>query len=149
MSRKYRQQGYQESDREEDRPKRPPADRALTPEERIQRRSLRHATSREASEVVRCHDCGRNVSSFGTIAPDTNCPHCGAPLHCCRTCRHFDTSARWQCRAPIAEPVAAKSKANACAHYSARLVLDATGRRSQGPQVSDDPKAQFENLFKR
>jgi hypothetical protein len=94
MSRKYRQPGYQDSDRDDSRGEhRPaPARDELTPEERIQRRSLRHATAREANEVIRCHHCGRNVQNFGTIAADSICPHCSTPLHCCRTCRHFDTA---------------------------------------------------------
>jgi hypothetical protein len=152
MSRKYRQPGYQDSDRDDHRGEgRPAPARELTEEERIQRRSLRHATAREANEVIRCHQCGRNVQNFGTIAPDTTCPHCAAPLHCCRSCRHFDSGARWQCRAPIAQAVPDKSKANACGHYAPRIVLDTTGRRSapDAPAASSDPKGQFESLFKR
>lgn len=151
MSRKYRQPGYQDSDREEpSREHRPAPARELTREERIQRRSLRHATAREANEVIRCHHCGRNVQNFGTIERSTVCPHCSTPLHCCRTCRHFDSSARWQCRAAIAQAVSDKSRANDCAHYAPRIVLDTTGRRSgPGSAPSGDPKDQFENLFKR
>jgi hypothetical protein len=155
MSRKYRQPGYQESDREppqrERDAHRPPPSRNLSDEERIQRRSLRHAVAREASEVVRCHECGGNVPGLGTIARDTTCPTCRAPLHCCRACRHFDTGARWQCRASIPAPVAAKNQPNDCAEYAARLVLDTTGRRSESPQSpgSAGPRAAFDSLFKR
>ena len=79
MSQKYRQPGYQDSDREESRRDRPfvPASQNLTPEERIQRRSLRRATAQEANVVVRCHNCGRNVQNFGTIESASRCPHCG------------------------------------------------------------------------
>ena len=155
MSRKYRHRGYQDSDSEPERqaPPRPPAAESLTPEERIQRRSLRRATAREAQEVVRCHECGRNVTSVGAIQPASHCPHCSAPLHCCRTCLHFDSGAHWQCRAEIAEPVAAKSAANHCPQYGPRLVLDSTGRRSgqNGAASSggNDPRSLFESLFKR
>ena len=151
MSRKYRQAGYQDSDRDERRgdDRRPAPKRELTREEKIQRRSLRHATAREANEVIRCHVCGRSVENFGTIAHDTGCPHCNAPLHCCRICRSFDSSARWQCRAPIEQAVGDKNKANDCSHYSPRTVLDATGKRSEpGTRSSNDPKDQFDNLFK-
>jgi hypothetical protein len=151
MSRKYRHQGYQDSngDDRQHGSSSPPPRPSLTPEERIQRRSLRHATAREAAEVVRCPDCGRNVDSFGTIGKDSTCPHCNAALHCCRTCRFFDTSARWQCRSEIPAPVSHKSKANDCAAYAPRLVLDSTGRRTAAPGRSNDPRAQFDNLFKR
>jgi hypothetical protein len=153
VSLKYRQPGYQDSDRKRDdkpSPGRRPPQRELTSEERIHRRSLRHATAREANEVIRCHQCGRNVENFGSIERLTGCPHCNAPLHCCRTCREFDSSARWQCRAPIELAVSDKSKSNDCGNYSPRVVLDTTGKRSTpGSRTSADPKDQFDSLFKR
>lgn len=150
MSRKYRQQGYMDSDRndQEPRPRRPP-NRGLTTEERIQRRSMRHAIDRDAREVIRCHVCGRSTQQFEEIRFDTECPHCHAPLHCCRTCLHFDSSALRQCRAEISEAVGDKSRANHCTVYSPRLVLDSTGRRSNTPRGAGGAREQFENLFKR
>jgi len=152
MDRKYRQRGYMESEREEQR-SRPRAPRQdLTPEERIQRKSMRHAIDRQAHEVLRCHDCGRNVFDLDSVGPDAACPHCRAALHCCRACQNFDVAARWQCRAPIEEAVGDKNKANRCGLYQPRLVLDATGRRSNGRAGGgrgDDPRSAFESLFKR
>lgn len=149
MERKYGQKGYMESSRgDRERPKTAPA-KPLTPEERAQLRGLRHAVQREANEVVRCPDCGRTIPSFGAIAFDSACPHCNAPLHTCRACRHFDTSQRWECRATIVERVAEKGKPNQCVAFEARLVLDATGKRTNGSTGGGDPKSQFENLFKR
>lgn len=145
---KYRHSGYQDSDRDDrEREKKPPARDRLTTEERIQQRSLRKATNREAHEVVRCGTCGRNVEDIGAIVTASTCPHCRAALHCCRACNHFDSSARWQCRAKITEAVMDKGKANRCGQFQPRLVLDATGRRST--PKSNDPRAQFEDLFKR
>jgi len=147
MSMKYRQHGYRDSERDDERRRKEPANK-ITPEERAQQRALRHAVAREANEVVRCHNCGRNVQAFGAITPETMCPHCQAQLHCCRACTHFDTGARWECRAEIPERVPDKGKANRCALFEARLVLDATGKRVQAAS-SNDPKALFNNLFKR
>jgi len=150
MSRKYRHQGYQDTDRNDHRSEhRPPQSRNLTTEERIQRKSLRHAIDREAKEVIRCHGCGRGTQSFDVIEFDTQCPSCGAPLHCCRSCRNFDSGARWQCRAEISASVGDKSKSNQCALYAPLLVLDSTGRRSNTPRGAGGPREQFENLFKR
>src|SRR5262245_33391895 len=148
MAMKYRQRGYRESERE-DRDRKPPPAKPLTPEERAQQRALKHAVAREANEVVRCPNCGRNVQALGAITAETLCPHCAAALHCCRSCRHFDTSARWECRQPIPERVADKNKANRCTFFEARLVLDATGKRTSTASSGDDPKSQFESLFKR
>ena len=152
MSRKYRQQGYQDSGgRDDDRQRERPPRKELTREERIQKKSLRHAIDREANEVVRCHNCGRNTDGVGAIGVETRCSHCAAPLHCCRTCRHFDSSARYQCRVTIEKPVGNKIEANTCGQYSARAVLDVTGRRSPKGRNGggNDPRSQFENLFKR
>ncbi|MEE8411541.1 MAG: hypothetical protein V3S47_03495 [Acidobacteriota bacterium] len=152
MSRKYRHQGYQDSNRDDDRGGRDrsgPPRSELTHEERIQRNSLRHAIDREANEVVRCPNCGR--AGDGAIGVDTRCNHCAAPLRCCRTCKQFDTGSRFQCRASIERAIGDKNKANNCTHYSPRLVLDVTGRRSPRGRNggSSDPRSQFESLFKR
>jgi predicted RNA-binding Zn-ribbon protein involved in translation (DUF1610 family) len=149
MERKYGHKGYQESSREDRDRTRTPPPKPMTPEERAQHRSLRHAVQREAQEVMRCPNCGRDVVASGAVGTDSICPHCAAPLHACRACRHFDTGARWACRATIEAPVAEKSKANACTLFEARLVLDATGKRTATAGTSNDPKSQFENLFKR
>jgi hypothetical protein len=147
---KYRQRGYRDSERSErDRPKAPPP-KLLTPEERAQQRALKHAVAREANEVVRCPNCGRNVQALGAITAETRCPHCAAALHCCRACRHFDTSARWECRRyqEIPQRVPDKGQANSCAFFEGRVVLDATGKRTSTAASGDDPKSQFESLFK-
>lgn len=151
MDRKYRQRGYMDSDRKTES-HRPPAQqqKPMTPEERAQMRGLRHAVQREANEVMRCPDCGRSIAQFGAVVPESTCPHCSAALHTCRACRHFDSGARWECKAPILERVMEKGKANHCPQYEARMVLDATGKRtgsSQGP--GSDPKSMFDSLFKR
>lgn len=152
MDRKYGHKGYQDSsrdDRDRDRDRKQKPVTPLTPEERAQQRSLRHAVQREANEVLRCPNCGKNVPASGAVSVDTRCPHCGSPLHACRACRHFDSSARWECRAEITVHVTDKSKANDCPSFSARLVLDATGKRTGPAGGSNDPKSQFESLFKR
>jgi hypothetical protein len=151
MERKYGHKGYQDSsrdDRARDRKQAPPST-PLTPAERAQQRSLRHAVQREANEVLRCPNCGRSVAASGALSSDSRCPHCAAYLHACRACQNFDSSARWECRAAITAPVADKSAANSCTLFAARLVLDATGKRTGPAGSSNDPKAQFNNLFKR
>jgi hypothetical protein len=148
LTQKYRQQGYKDTDWQDRGQRRSPPPKPLTPEEKAQQRSLKHALNRDANEVVRCPDCGRNIQAVGTIGPEATCPHCNASLHSCRACRHFDSAARWECRAAVAERIPEKGKANVCALFEARLVLDATGRRTGTPQ-SSDPKSAFDSLFKR
>ena len=149
MNRKYGHRGYMDSDGDDRERSKPPPRKSLTTEELIHRKGLRHAIDRDARAVLRCHSCGRNVQDIGAITTDTVCPNCAAPLRCCRACRHFDSAARWQCRAQITEQVGDKNKPNQCRQYEARMVLDATGRRTSSAAGSNDAKSEFENLFKR
>jgi hypothetical protein len=103
---------------------------------------------RSANLVLRCHQCSAVAGTGEGLATGATCGGCGAALHCCRNCASFDTGARWECRAPIAEPVMNKTAANACALFKANTVLDATGRRSGGAAPSD-ARAAFDNLFKK
>lgn len=156
MTRKYRHRGYQDSGEDRDRDRSPAARPRddLSFEEKLQRKSMRHAIDRSTREVLRCHACGTVVDDSGAVGFDSSCAKCGEALHCCRNCTHFNTSARWQCNAQIKEPVGDKLRANRCTEYSARLVLDHTGRRgrAQGPGStgggSGSPREAFNNLFK-
>jgi hypothetical protein len=139
---KYRHRGYRDSEykdeRERSKPKQP-----RSPEER----QLRHMMERSATLILRCHQCSADAGFLDTVASQTTCARCGAALHVCRTCAHFDTSARWECRAPIAAPVVDKTAANECPHFKPNTVLDATGRRAGTP--SSDARAAFDALFKK
>src|SRR5215475_7377952 len=131
---KYKQKGYRDSEQRDQRRKDSPKPRTPTsPEER----QLRHMMDRSANLVLRCHQCSAAAGSgegLGTLAA---CGSCGAALHCCRNCAHFDTSARWECNATITQPVLDKTAANECGLFKANTVLDATGRRTGGAAPSD------------
>ena len=77
--------------------------------------------------------------------------HVEEVVRCCRTCKQFDTGSRFQCRASIETAIGDKNRANNCTHYSPRLVLDVTGRRNPKGRNGggNDPRSQFESLFKR
>lgn len=143
---KYKHRGYRESEQKEERRKEAPKPR--TPEER----QLRHMMERSAKLVLRCHQCSADAPSE-SLGPSSTCAGCSAPLHVCRNCANFDTGARWECKAPITQPVLDKTAANDCALFKANTVLDATGRRSggstTGQESGSDARALFENLFKK
>lgn len=139
---KYKHKGYRESERRDERQREAP--RKRTPEER----QLRHMMERSATLVVRCHQCSTDAGAVETITAASTCGHCGAALHVCRNCAHFDTGARWECRAPIEAPVPDKTAANDCPHFKANTVLDATGRRS-GASSPSSARAAFDKLFKK
>jgi len=144
---KYKQRGYKESERKDhERRKDPPKPR--TPEER----QLRHMMERSARLVLRCYQCN-TVAAVDDLSSLSTCSNCSAALHVCRNCGNFDTSARWECKEAITEPVPDKTAANQCTFFQANTVLDATGRRSGGgpghPSTPSDARTAFDNLFKK
>jgi hypothetical protein len=158
MNRKYRHSGYQDRDDDrnggdrdrKDRPQGGPQNGPrveLTKEQRIHKRSLRHALDRSANEVVRCYSCGRDADRDKPITQSSCCRGCSIDLHCCRFCKSFDSSARFQCRETIETAVPNKTKANDCTKFQPRLVLDSSGRRAkkQEPRTS---RSAFDDLFK-
>jgi hypothetical protein len=163
-NRKYRQQGYMDSDREsrrprEDRPKpqgpRPPLD-VTGP--RLPRLVQHVAASR-------CFNCAT------TLPPgaDTNgvCPKCGAELHCCKQCSHFEPSTRFQCLKPIPVRIAVKDKRNECTLFTPRVTVAREGTangpsagppptapssppaNSPAPRNPEDARSAFDKLFKK
>jgi hypothetical protein len=140
---KYRQPGYHDKDYKEERQKR---------EQRGPRgpRGPREITTREATAVVRCFNCGHQTSPAEPIGLDSVCAKCGEDLHICRNCLHFDPLARWECRQTLPAPVRTKNTRNACELFTPQTVLDATGKRASKPEGGPaDPRAAFEALFKK
>ncbi len=141
---KYKQKGYRESEQRDRKDRRNEPQQPRTPEQK----QLRHMMERSANLVLRCHQCSTSAASTEGLTSASTCSSCGAALHVCRNCGHFDTGARWECRAPIAAPVLDKTAANECALFKANTVLDATGRRT-GTASPTDARAAFDNLFKK
>jgi hypothetical protein len=155
--RKYRQNGYQDSERgsngsfRADRPKpqgpKPPID----------------VTGPKLPRLVQNVVASRCFSCAVALAPDTdfrgNCPKCGAALHCCKQCVHFDSSTRFQCHKPVPLRIPVKDQANTCEYFSpmvtvardavppisANRVVDNT----PAPRNASDARAAFDSLFKK
>jgi hypothetical protein len=85
------------------------------------------------------------------------CPKCGAALHCCKQCAHFEPSTRFQCLKPIPVRIAVKDRANECELFSPRVTVarDAAPVNNnnysvpQAPRSPTDARAAFDNLFKK
>jgi hypothetical protein len=154
--RKYKQRGYMDSERGPrdrqpfDRPKpsgpRPPIDVTGPRLPRLLQNVV----------AARCFNCSTALS------PDVDwkakCPKCGAALHCCKQCAHFEPSTRFQCLKPIPARIAVKDAANECELFSPRVTVarDAapsnnnhTNSVPQAPRNSSDARAAFDNLFKK
>ena len=146
--RKYGHRGYLDDDRGERRgPRRPRGERRPGP----RRRGLGKPTA----TVFRCAVCGENQqpgsthlqpSGGGAIGLDAKCWKCGAALHTCTHCRHFDTSAPGECRASAPDYVASKAKPNTCELFEAKSTQEFA--EDLGGDTPSDAKAAFDALFK-
>jgi len=161
--RKYRQNGYQDSNNTPHngngsngapRPKpsgpRPPID--IT--------GPRLPRLVQAVTASRCFNCAT------TLGPDTEfngpCPKCGAQLHCCKQCTHFEPATRFQCMKPIPVRISIKDQRNDCTLFSPRVTVardtsngaTASGRppgadNTPPPRNASEAKSAFERLFKK
>lgn len=149
--RKYKQRGYMSSEGEKRHgPRtegpRPPRD----PRDAPRGRGLGSPTV----SAFRCARCGE-LSSVGLAAAlEARCGKCGADLHTCTHCSHFDPAAPLQCRQPIGERVAKKDQANRCERFDPRLRQEfeaekpPAGTGSPGSGSAKDSRAAFDALFK-
>jgi hypothetical protein len=162
--RKYRQRGYNDSDRpssdngtfhREERPRpqgpRPPLD--ITGP-----RLPRMVQSVTAS---RCYSCSALLAEAFDFK---QCPKCGAALHCCKQCAHFEPSTRFQCLKPITARIASKDQANECELFKARVtvardvahqapvpapIAGPSGSGLPEPRNASDARAAFDSLFRK
>jgi len=155
--RKYRQNGYMDSDRDknyrEDRPKpqgpRPPID-VTGP--RLPRLVQHVAASR-------CFNCSTALPAGVDFSG--NCPKCNAELHCCKQCTHFEPSTRFQCLKPIPVRIPVKDKSNQCTLFSPRVTVAREGTTNglaaappapvgpPAPRNPEDARNAFDRLFKK
>lgn len=145
---KYRHHGYRDDDYKRERER----------DHETQKRGPREITTREATVVLRCWQCGTEQDTEELVAALAACSNCRADLRCCRNCMQFDPGARFQCRKPIEKAYRDKTARNDCAVFEPRQVLDSTGRRSAATAQrvnktsdkdrADDPRDAFAKLFK-
>jgi hypothetical protein len=74
------------------------------------------------------------------------CSSCGEPLHNCVNCRHFDSSARFECRQEIESRLPSKRKANTCDSFAPKRTAEQT--KDSTPNQPSDKKSAFDALFK-
>ncbi len=151
--RKYRQNGYMDSDRDntvrkpEDRPKQGPRLPIDVTGPRLPRLV-------QTVVAARCFNCATMLPN-GMDFKGT-CPKCGAALHCCKQCAHFEPSTRFQCLKPIPARIASKDQANECTLFSPRVTVARDTTNSAGgpaaapaPRNASDARAAFDSLFKK
>jgi len=95
--------------------------------------------------MVFCHHCGKTSDPGDRIGRTETCEHCGADLHVCYNCRHYDPKEYNECRETQADRVLEKDKANFCDYFSPSEVAMRAGAGKQ----KDDVKAKLDALFKK
>lgn len=134
MSRKYRQRGYQDEEPRPSRERREPRDRGDAPRGR--------GVGAPGATVLRCRSCGARIVDVD-LDPSSECHACGAALHTCTHCRHYDTAAVNECRVDEAPPVKSKTKANECQYFEPQLTVESEGAQKK----TGDAKSEFDSLF--
>lgn len=154
--RKYRQPGYQDSDRSgfkerrgDERP------RAPGPKLPLDITGPRLPRLVQAVTAARCFNCSTQLPAG--IDWNGNCPKCNTPLHCCKQCAHFELVTRFQCLKPIPVRIPVKDKANDCALFSPRVTVARDGSAAapppspivEAPTSPDAARSAFDKLFKK
>lgn len=155
--RKYRQRGYMDSDRGEFKNGRNGGerDKQQGPRPPIDITGPRLPRLVEAVTAARCFSCATQLPA-GT-AFSGNCPKCGADLHCCKQCAHFEPSTRFQCVKPIPARIPLKDKRNECNLFEPRVTVardtsaapPSVAARTTPPRTPSDARSAFDRLFKK
>jgi hypothetical protein len=134
--RKYKQRGYMDSERREERPKQ-------TQPKPQDREGPRSPKMMAFATKVKCAACANVVQA--NISAEATCPKCNVDLHTCRQCTHFDPGSRFECRKPLTARVVNKGGRNTCELFAARTVVE----RETSSGKPTDARQAFANLFKK
>ena len=141
--RKYRQRGYRDEPRAPRQEHRPAEKREYAP--RGQPPTAPKTFNMPGfREVVRCRGCGNELTVAAAWTPDGRCTRCGADLHTCAQCVHFDTGAAFECQQAIPARVSPKDARNSCTLFEPRTTVE---RETKSAPPASARKA-FDDLFK-
>lgn len=92
-----------------------------------------------------CGACGVKLPIIGNqVGRRDECPSCGAELHACIHCRHYDETVAKECKEPFAEVPDDKESANFCELFQ----IGEGGKRGAGVDKASVLSA-AEALFKK
>lgn len=159
---KYRQRGYQDDEKREDR------ERFQKPRERRDpdMPGGRLADRQRVLKNLRCHHCGNAIplemnarGDVLPIPPGAVCGSCESPIHSCRNCLHFATDRAFECRRNVKNNYK-KAAANDCVEFEPKLAVEMTRDESRpegsfggvtedrAPRTQSDARKAFDDLFK-
>jgi hypothetical protein len=136
MSRKYRQAGYMDSNRER-KPKPPP-----------RKKGSGGRVETKFHLITRCNNCASEIQLMDEIRVTEKCNNCGTDLHTCRNCINFDPSARNECTKPVEVRISNKGVNNLCTFFEAKVLIEKKGSGA-APKAGDSHRQAFLDLFKK
>lgn len=97
------------------------------------------------NDDLACWRCGNPIGDDQPrpLPRRAGCRACGAELHVCRMCRHYDPGVSRACREPVAEEVSIKDRANFCGWFMPRPGLAPADTGA----VAAEARARLEALF--
>jgi hypothetical protein len=145
--RKYRQRGYQDEPREPRRTQPAPPKKEYTPRGQppIAPKTFSMPGFRE---IVRCKGCGHELTVATAWSPDGACVRCGAALHSCAQCAHFDSSAPFECQQTIPARISPKDARNECPSFEPRTTVERETKSTSSGGGSNSARQAFDDLFK-
>jgi hypothetical protein len=162
--RKYRQAGYQDSDRSSngERKEGQKTPKPGGPKQLQDPAGPRLPRLVQSVTASRCYSC--SVALPAGVDFKGACPKCGAALHCCKQCTFFEPSTRFQCTKPIPARIPYKDQVNECELFNPRVTVSrdgaaggsgsgaGSGSRIPSPaavRTPNDARTAFDNLFKK
>jgi hypothetical protein len=142
--RKYRQRGYQDEPGGPRRDQKPPEKKEYAPRGQppLAPKTFNMPGFRE---VLRCARCGHELTVASAFSPESTCIRCGADLHSCAQCLHFDSSAAFECQQPVPIRVSPKDARNTCTLYEPRATVERETKTIAAPTSA---RKAFDDLFK-
>lgn len=115
-----------------------------------------------SAELV-CWKCGASLKDIPQpLGRTAECLACGAELHVCRLCRHYDTRKAKACRELAADEIKNKTRANFCEWFqpgaaafaaastggsTPRDTLDSLFGGNAAPKPKPDARSDLDKLF--
>jgi hypothetical protein len=88
---------------------------------------------------MHCAACGQEIAlaSGERVGFREECARCGADLHTCKNCSHYDPGAYNHCREPNSERVADRDRQNRCDWFAPSMGRGGDRENSQDQALKD------------
>lgn len=90
-----------------------------------------------------CFECQNEIDILGQVGRRDECQKCGADLHVCKNCLHYDPKSYNECREPQADRVQEKDRSNFCDYFTPN------DKNSSQKNSKDQLLSAAEALFKK